>query len=93
MEKVKLELEFAIGTIEELGYGGLKQPWIDAEAQGNDGKYALYCGAGLGNWLLEASGERDGQHLYAQADIRPLATAIFIELGVRLGAAQQDPAR
>lgn len=81
--KLTVEIEFDIGTLEELGYGGFKQPWIDATGP-QGGEFSLTAGAGVGNSLLEASACIDGRHLYAKADIRPVANAIFAALEAAL---------
>jgi hypothetical protein len=92
-EKVTLKIEFTVGTLREIGLGGFRIGWLDAE---NDGlELSLTCGAGMGNGLLEAScnaasGKSEG--LYARADIRPLAEALFTELGKRFRARESgDP--
>jgi hypothetical protein len=82
METVKLEIEFDIGSIEELGFGGFKVGWLDAEQDGT--KYSLTSGAGCGNGLLEASVSKEGNHLYAKSDIRTLAQKLFEVLEDRL---------
>jgi hypothetical protein len=81
--KVKVEIEFEIGTLEQqLGYGSFKQSWIDSELDGRD--YSLTCGAGLGNDLIEASITEGKRSLYARASIVPVATGIFNALTAAL---------
>lgn len=83
--KVKVEIEFEIGTLEQIGLGGFKQPWIDAERDGR--MYDLTCGAGLGNSFIEASIHEGKRALYARASITPAATDIFNALNAALDGA------
>lgn len=80
--KIKIEIEFEIGTLEQIGYGGFKQSWIDSELDGRE--YSLTSGAGLGNSLLEASVTEGKRGMYAKASIIPLATSIFNALTAAL---------
>jgi hypothetical protein len=76
MKTVKVELEFEVGTIKEIGYGGYKVPWIDATS--GDKQFDLTAGAGVGSSLLEASVREEGKpSIYAIADIQPLAKSIW----------------
>ena len=82
--KITLEIEFEIGTLEEIGLGGFKAGWVDGEKDGRT--YALTSGAGLGSELLEAHA-RDGERsVYARADVRVLAGQLFRELDKALDA-------
>jgi hypothetical protein len=72
---VTLEIEFTVGTIEEIGIGGLKQPWVDA---------------GLGNPLMEASIKDGDRNLYAHADMRKFAPKVFDMLSAALDHAALD---
>lgn len=86
--KHTIEIEFEVGTIKEMGYGGLKQGWIDAEDKGQ--KLSFTAGAGVGSALLEASvsDPEEGDYLVAHADIRPVATAIWRILQAAVAADQ-----
>lgn len=81
-----IKIEFEVGTVRELGFGGLKQSWIDAEDKGQ--RLSLTAGAGLGSPLLEASIKDGDDYLFAKADIRPVAEAIFRILQSQLAADQ-----
>ena len=76
--KIKLEVEFEIGTIKELGLGGFHMEWMSAKL--DDMSFDLTCGAGLGNSLIMASATKGEQHIYAQGSIKPLTNELFEEL-------------
>jgi hypothetical protein len=85
---VTLEIEFTVGTIEEIGIGGLKQPWVDSDHQGRH--YSITAGAGLGNPLMEASIKDGDRNLYAHADMRKFAPKVFDMLSAALDHAALD---
>lgn len=88
--ELTLTITFKIGTLAQIGLGGLKQPWIDAKRDGRE--YDLTCGAGLGSSHLEAH-VRDGKrNLYARASIKPLATDLFNALNSALDDVGSQPA-
>lgn len=94
--KHTIEIEFEVGTIKEMGYGGLKQGWIDAEDKGQ--KLSFTAGAGVGSALLEASvsDPEEGDYLVAHADIRRiLQAAVAADQHTRLSQeienGDQDP--
>ena len=79
--KVTVELTFDVGTLDDLGYGGFKQTWIDAQKP--DGtELSLTCGAGLGSPLIEASvtGPDGAPDIYARVDIRAMVTQLWQEM-------------
>lgn len=79
MKKIKVELEFEVGTLAEVGIGGFKVSWVDSEHEGRD--YSLTAGAGCGSSLLEASViAPDAESIYARADIRELAKVLWPQL-------------
>jgi hypothetical protein len=89
MIEVTLPITFKIGTGEEVGLGGFKVPWVDADDPRNPERhFGLTAGAGVGSSLLEASvtDESDGKprYLYAKARINDLATALFDALAEAL---------
>jgi hypothetical protein len=81
-EEITLEITFKVGSLEEIGLGGFKQPWIDAERDGRE--FDLTCGAGVGNPYLEASARAGGDAVYARADISELAPKLWDALAGRL---------
>lgn len=81
-EKITIPVEFEIGSLEEIGYVGFKQQWVSAERDGI--KYEVSSGAGLGNAHLEGSATRGSEHVYAKADITPLASALWDALTAEL---------
>ena len=74
--RVTLEITFEIGTIDDVGFGGFKVGWLDAEEDGC--QYDLTAGAGVGSPLVEASVRADGKpSVYARADIRDLTRRLW----------------
>jgi len=91
MKKVYVEMEFTVGTLKEIGLGGLKQPWIDAVQNGRE--YSLTTGAGVGSSLLEASVSEGGRAVYARADMSEFAPEVFDMLTAALAELAASPAR
>jgi hypothetical protein len=92
--QVTVEITFDVGTLDEIGLGGLKVGWADAERDGRE--YSLTAGAGVGSSLLEASvrGPEDKPPVYAQADIRTMVRALWRQLEViqdEMATAKQKP--
>ena len=88
--RVTIPVTFEAGTLDDIGLGGFKVGWIDAEQSGRE--YSLTAGAGVGSPYLEASvAGPDGQpSVYARADIREAVTALWREMEIiqrRLAAA------
>jgi hypothetical protein len=86
MWKLTLEIEFDVGTLEELGLGGLRQSWVDASHEGRE--YSLTCGAGLGNTLLEGSVSDGDRAVYARSTVNDLAQKLFAALSEDFDAQQ-----
>ena len=78
--QVTVQLTFDVGTLDDIGLGGFKIGWVDAEQDGRE--YSLAAGAGCGSSLLEASVRGpDGQpSVYAMADIRTLVSALWPQM-------------
>jgi hypothetical protein len=89
MRKVTIPVTFDVGTIEEV-YGKsftLKVGWFDTEAE--DGtELSMAAGAGVGSPYMEGSAHRDKSYVWARADMRPVAEALFNELRADLEAKQ-----
>ncbi len=83
-EKITLPVEFEIGTLEEIGLGGLKMNWLSGGPDEDGRTFSLESGTGLGNPWLEASGHLGSQNIYARGDIRELAQKLFAALAERL---------
>lgn len=88
---VRLHLDFAVGTLTEIGLGGLQVPWIDATQEGT--RYDVTCGAGVGNGFLNVGAVRGSTGQYARASITDLAQTMFGILERRLDAAADEAAR
>jgi hypothetical protein len=88
MDKVTLEIEFEIGTLAELGYGGLKQSWINADV--GPVQFSLTCGAGVGSPYMEASASDGDTAVYARADASRLAPKVWDLLAARLASDPLD---
>lgn len=75
--QVTIPVTFMVGSLDDIGLGGFKVGWLDAEQDGR--AYSLTAGAGVGSPYLEGSLHGpDGQPaVYAQADIRALASALW----------------
>jgi hypothetical protein len=85
--QVTIPVTFDVGALEDIGLGGFKVSWLDAEQDGRT--YSLTAGAGVGSPYLEASVTGGGQPgAYARADIRKLASVLWDALR----AAQADEA-
>ena len=96
METIKIEVEFRVGTLEEIGLGGLHVNWVSVNrtlSDGNGGteeiEYELTAGAGVGNPLLDASARVGGKSLYARASVTGLCADLFDELTARLRPAPE----
>jgi hypothetical protein len=89
---LRLPLVFRVGRLEEMAMY-LRQEWLSARNEETGTDLALSCGAGLGSGVLEASARRGTASRYAQADIRPLAEALFADLEARLGEAARHRAQ
>lgn len=72
---VIIHMELRIGSIKEIGMGGLKQGWVSAERNGL--QLSITSGAGLGNGYLEATIDDGKDSLYAQADIQQFGALIW----------------
>lgn len=89
MREVTIPVTFRIGTIGEIGLGGLKVLWVSSET--DDGtEYSLFSGAGVGSSLMEGAIKRSGKYLHAEASIRGLAEELFNHL--RTALAEQEAA-
>jgi hypothetical protein len=86
--RVIIHLELDIGTVNELGLGGLKQGWVDS-TDDRDRKLSITAGAGVGSPLLEASITDGKDHLYARADIHQFGSLIFRALTEELEKRQK----
>jgi hypothetical protein len=95
MKKIKVELEFEVGTLSELisehGYGGFKQSWLDGEREGRS--YSVTCGAGVGTPDIDASvvavGGGDRENIYARCDF---SKAVQGQLWPQMAAIQDEVA-
>jgi hypothetical protein len=88
MDKVTLEIEFEIGTLAELGYGGFKQSWINADV--GPVQFSLTCGAGVGSPYMEASAIDGDTAVYARADASRLAPKVWDLLAARLPGPRKE---
>ncbi len=87
MRKLTLEIEFEVGTQDEMGYGGgFKSTWLEGTNQETGVIVELLSGSGMGNPYLEGEAhDADGGHLIARADMRPLARRLWGEMEHELG--------
>ena len=84
MKKIKIEMEFTVGTLDEIGMGGFKVPWVDAEQDGR--VFTITSGAGVGSPLLEASVTEGGHWVHAKASMAEFAPKVFDMLAAELDA-------
>ena len=75
--KVTLQITFEVGTLEDIGLGGFKVGWLNAEQDGRE--LTVTAGAGVGSPYLEASvtGPEGQPSVYARTDIRTLTEDLW----------------
>ena len=79
MQEIEITLKVKIGTLQEIGMGGFKHGWLNAERDGRE--FSLTCGAGCGTSFIEGFINAPGKpSLCAQTSIRPFATELFSAL-------------
>jgi hypothetical protein len=90
--KVIIPVEFEIGTLEQIGYGGFKVTWVSSET--DDGtEYDLTAGAGVGSDLIEASVKRGDVYVWAKASVRPLTTELWNQMRTDLNRLIEEGGR